>query len=73
MSAAAVVRVNVIRIRNARGTVMGIELPNQRPNRWLKAAFRCRLKKGTYSFLVYARDTAGMKAAMPAVNKLIVR
>ena len=74
VSTAAVVRVNVkIRIRNARRQVMSIDLRNQRPNQWLKATFRCTLRKGTYSFLVYARDTSGNKAAMPAVNKLIVR
>jgi len=35
--------------------------------------FRCRLARGKYTFHVSATDSAGMKTAVPAVNRLTVR
>lgn len=75
VSDAAAVRVTVtIVIRNSRNRrVKTLELRNKLPNRTLTATFRCRLARGTYRFYVHATDSAGRKAAVPAVNKLIVR
>jgi photosystem II stability/assembly factor-like uncharacterized protein len=75
VSDAAAVKVNVtIRIRNSRGRIVQrLDLKGRAPNRVLKASFRCRLVRGTYHFYVYASDSAGSKAAVPAINKLIVR
>ena len=75
VSDAAVVRLTVtIRIRNSRNhLVKKLVLTNRPPNRLLSAKFRCRLNRGKYTFYVYAVDSAGMKAAVPAVNRLTVR
>ena len=75
VSAAAVVRLKVtIKVRNSSNrTVYQIVLKNGAPNKVSYAKFRCRLKRGNYTVYVYATDSAGMKAAVPAMNRLIVR
>jgi hypothetical protein len=75
VSDAAAVKVHVtIIIRNSRGSrAKKFELYRQAPNRVLKKSFHCTLPRGSYHFYVYATDSAGNKAAVPAVNKLIVR
>ena len=75
VSDAAVVRLTVtIRVRNSHNRpVKKLVLTNRRPNRLSSARFRCWLSRGKYTFYVYATDSAGMKAAVPAVNRLTVR
>jgi hypothetical protein len=75
VSDAAAVKVRVvIKIRDRGGRVCKqIRMNGLRPNRVLKATFRCDLRRGTFTFFVYAWDSAGNKAAVPGVNKLIVR
>jgi photosystem II stability/assembly factor-like uncharacterized protein len=75
ISDAAVVRLSVvIRIRNSHNRlVKKLVFTNKSPNRLLSATFRCRLARGKYTFHVSATDSAGMKTAVPAVNRLTVR
>jgi photosystem II stability/assembly factor-like uncharacterized protein len=75
VSDAAAVRVNVtIKIRNRMNVVVKkLTLSNKAPNKLLSAKFLCTLRRGTYTFYVYATDTAGRKAAVPGINKLVVK
>lgn len=68
-------RVNVtIKVRNRTNSVVKkLTLLNRAPNKLLSARFLCKLRRGTYHFYVYATDTAGRKAGVPGINKLIVK
>jgi len=63
-----------IKIRNARGrTVKTLRCRRRPPNKWLRAKFRCRLKRGSYRFSIYVLDSAGNRQLKPAGNRLVVR
>ena len=72
---AAVVKLTVtIRIKNSRNAqVKKIVLTGRPPNRLLSTKFVCKLPRGKYRFFVYAVDSAGNRAAVPAINKLTVK
>ena len=64
----------IIKIKNRTGKVVKTIKPGVKAvNVLQKAAFTCKLAKGTYKFYVTATDAAGNVAAKAAVNKLIVR
>ena len=46
---------------------------NKPTNTDLDYSYRCRLRKGTYTYRVYATDLAGNTQARPSVKKLWVR
>lgn len=63
----------IIKIFKGRRCVHTITLRNKPTNANLTCRYRCRLKKGTYTWKVYATDLAGNKQAKPSVRKLNVR
>ena len=61
----------VIEVRGRSGQVK-LVLGKKAVNKLLSARFRCRLKRGTYRFSVYAVDGAGNKQSKVGYNKLVV-
>ena len=63
----------IIAIKNSRGNVVKMRELGKKPvNTPLAASFRCSLRPGTYTFSVYATDTAGNRQANVAKNTLRV-
>lgn len=63
----------VIRIKTLRRRLVKTLVLNGRlTNRILYARFRCRLRRGTYRFYVYATDLAGNRQRRLGYNRLIV-
>ena len=63
----------IIAIKDSRGNVVKMRELGKKPvNTPLAASFRCSLRPGTYTFCVYATDTAGNRQANVAKNTLKV-
>ena len=60
-------------IRKTSGaTVKTISLGTRATNQALSYKWKCSLKKGKYSFYVYATDLAGNQQSSPGHNRLTV-
>ena len=63
-----------IRIRDRQGrVVLRLSYPHARTRIWLSKSFKCKLRRGTYRFSVYAKDAAGNIQRKVGSNKLTVR
>ena len=66
--------VMTIRIRDRQGhVVLRLSYPHARTRIWLSKSFKCKLRRGTYRFSIYATDAAGNVQSKVGSNRLTVR